>query len=646
MHLLLQMSEKKQGSDSVYFTNLLKIWDLESDGIDRKTLLEAGGLSLLQSSGSLPLGYQTEPLPIASRYRTDRITGMPQSTTLQPVASKYRTDETSDMLQFNTHQPVASRYKTDRPTGTLQSNTPRPVASKYRTDETIGTQVCSEHKMETVSLKSAENAAGDTKICADALNSTFEPLNDFGLFGTRSDNDTPQSPGSIHTLRSSGLSQCCPSCDSHNSYGANWCVECGTVLTKSRQAWSSEDRSQADSIHTCTGMTHSNVRRQTASRIGVADSNSRWTLALSPDRSLSESRSACNTSGVCNSTNGSTLVSSPDRKNQSRLTHACDTIHGSPEVRQSYTHSTTIDSHNTAVSVPKMSEIHHVDRKATHPSRRSCNSLESLYSGLSELLLHDDNLRCSCSTVPTDGGGRESSAAVSTCGLQQHGERNSHCDALNHHDNDKHYRMLPKRDQKQQNVTDSPLQENRVADKHLTTETSSHAMMHHPKHALLLNETSSSLLLTGKVLGCKLSPSSDVSGSDRTHVSSKDENMQRSCDSHYVRHWDTSSVYMWRKPSTLASRKSRTLEVSVRLHQHQLAENEMQQLAAETAITDTLPNKNTVTYDCPPNHDALCKQTVNASYTRTPRKTNTYIPPLDMNKIEEDQSTPKLVSCT
>lgn len=598
------MSEKKRGSDSVYFTSLLKIWGLESDGIDRKTLLEAGGLSLPVASC-----YRTEPLPVASRYWTDRITDMPQS------------------------------------------NTPKPVASKYRTDETTGTQLCSEltakeHKTETVSLKLAENAAGDVKVCTDVLNSTFESLNDCRLFGTSSDND------SIHTPRSSGLSQCCPSCNSHNSHGANWCVECGTVLTKSRQAWSSEDRNQADSIHACTGMTHNSIRRQTESKSGVANSTSRWTLTLSPDRSLSESRSACNTSGVSNSTIGVTLTLSHDRRNRSRLTHACNMIHSSPELRQSCTHSTTIDSHNAAMSVPKMSEIHHDDRKAAHPSMRSCNNVESLYSGLSELLLHDgDNLRCSCSTVPTDSGGRESSAAISTCRLQQHGQRNSHRNALNHCDNDEHYRMLPNMDQQQQNVTDSPLQEFQVSDKHLTTEKGSHAVMHHPKHALVLNEMPS-FLLTGKDLGCKLSPapssSEVVSGSDRTHVSSKDENMQRSCDNHYIRHWDTSSVYMWRKPSTLgsrkpstlASRKSRTLEVSV---SQQLAENERQQLAAESA-TDTLPNKGTASYNCPPNHDALCKQTVNASYTGTPGKSDAYMPPLDVDKMEEDQSTPKPVS--
>lgn len=43
------MAERRQSSSkSVYFNSLLKIWDLESDGIDRKTLLETGGHSLMQ----------------------------------------------------------------------------------------------------------------------------------------------------------------------------------------------------------------------------------------------------------------------------------------------------------------------------------------------------------------------------------------------------------------------------------------------------------------------------------------------------------------------------------------------------------------------------------------------------------------------
>ena len=84
--------------------------------------------------------------------------------------------------------------------------------------------------METV--VSAENAAGGTRVRTDVLNSTFhfESLNDFDLFGTGSDND------SIHTPQSPGLSYCCPSCDYHNSYGANWCMECGTALTGSKHA--------------------------------------------------------------------------------------------------------------------------------------------------------------------------------------------------------------------------------------------------------------------------------------------------------------------------------------------------------------------------------------------------------------------------
>ena len=43
------MAERGQSSSkSVYFNSLLKIWDLESDDIDMKTLLETGEHSLMQ----------------------------------------------------------------------------------------------------------------------------------------------------------------------------------------------------------------------------------------------------------------------------------------------------------------------------------------------------------------------------------------------------------------------------------------------------------------------------------------------------------------------------------------------------------------------------------------------------------------------
>ena len=603
-YLLLQMSEQRRGSDSVYFTNLLKLWDLESDGIDRKTLLEAGGLSLLQSN---------TPLSIARscRYRRDRITGMPQSTTLQPVTSKYRTDNTPD---------------------TLQSNTLRPVAS-YKADETSGTQL--------TALKSAAKAASGTGVCTDVLNSTFESLSDFDLFGTSSDND------SIHTSQSPDLSHCCPNCDYHNSYGANWCMECGTALTGSKQPWSSEDRGQADSIqaHTPHGVTHNSIRRQTTSTIGVADSGLRSTLALSPERGLTKSRPACNTDGMTDSSIGLTIASSPDRRNHIVSTQACNMIHGSSNLRQPFTPSETIDNHNAAMSVPTLAEIHHYERNAVHPSRRSCNILQPFYSDLSQLLLHSGNLRYSHSTVPSDRSGRESLAAGSICRLQQqHSQRNPHCD------NASHYRRLPNMDDQKQHVTDSPLQEEcRVAEKHLTTETGSHAVMCHSEHTLLLNETPSFSLLTGQVSACKLLPAPSFSkGSDGAYVSSEDDNVQRSSDSHYIRHWDTSSVYMWRKPSTLASRKPRTLKVSALLHPQRLAENGVQQPVAETVTTDVLPkgDMDTASYGCHPHHGAPCKKTINTSCTATTGKCKVNVPPLDVGIMEEDQSTLKPVSHT
>ena len=81
--------------------------------------------------------------------------------------------------------------------------------------------------METV--VSAENAASGTRVRTD-VHLNFESLSDFDLFSTSSDND------SIHTPPSPGLSHCCPSCDYRNSYGANWCMECGTALTGSKHA--------------------------------------------------------------------------------------------------------------------------------------------------------------------------------------------------------------------------------------------------------------------------------------------------------------------------------------------------------------------------------------------------------------------------
>ena len=669
-YLLLQMSKQRRGSDSVYFTNLLKIWDLESDGIDRKTLLEAGGLSLLQSN---------TPLPVARscRYRTDKITGMPQSSTLQPVTSKYRTENTPDTLQSNTPQPVASRNKKDETPDTLQSNTPQPVASRYEADETSCTlqsnmplpvaarykadeipgtlqsntlrpvatrykadetyATSEENKMETVvSSKSAAKAASSIRVCTDVLNSTFESLSDFDLFCTSSDND------SIHTSQSPDLSHCCPSCDYHNSYGANWCMECGTVLTGCKQPRSSEDKSQAGSIqaHTPHGVTHNSIRRQTTSRICVADRGLRSTLALSPERGLTKSRPACNTDGMTDSSIGLTIASSPDRRNHIVSTQACNMIHGSSNPRQPFTHSETIDNHS---AVPKLSEIHHYNRNAVLPSRRSCKNLHPLYSDLSQLLLHNGNLRYSRSTVPSDSRGRESSAAESTCRLQQqHSQRNPHCD------NASHYRRLPNMDHQKQHVTDSPLQDEcRVADKHLTTEMGSQAVMCHSEHTLSLNETPSLSLLTGQVSACKLSPAPSFSeGSDRAYVSNEDENVQRSSESHYVRHWDTSSVYMWRKPSTLASRKSRTLGVSAPLHLQHLAENGAQQPAAETVTTDVLQKGDTASYGCHPNHGAPCKKTSNTSCTATIGKCEVNVPPLDVGKMEEDQSTLKPVSHT
>ena len=655
-YLLLQMSKQRRGSDSVYFTNLLKIWDLESDGIDRKTLLEAGGLSLLQSN---------TPLPVARscKYRTDKITGMPQSSTLQPVTSKYRSentsgtlqsntpqpvasrnkkDETPDTLQSNTLQPVATRYEADETSCTLQSNTPQPMATRYKADETYATS--EENKMETVvSSKSAAKAASSTRVCTDVLNSTFESLSDFDLFCTSSDND------SIHTSQSPDLSHCCPSCDYHNSYGANWCMECGTVLTGCKQPRSSEDKSQAGSIqaHTPHGVTHNSVRRQTTLTIGVVDGGIRSMVALSPERGLTESRPACNTNGMTDSSIGLTIASSPDRRSQTGSTQACNMIHGSSNLRQPFTHSETIDNHS---AVPKLSEIHHYNRNAVLPSRRSCKNLHPLYSDLSQLLLHNGNLRYSRSTVPSDSRGRESSAAESTCRLQQqHSQRNPHCD------NASHYRRLPNMDHQKQHVTDSPLQDEcRVADKHLTTEMGSQAVMCHSEHTLSLNETPSLSLLTGQVLGCKLSPAPPFSepappfseGPDRAHVSSEDENVQRSSESRYVRHWDTSGVYMWRKPSTLASRKSRTLGVSAPLHLQHLAENGVQQPAAETVTTDVLQKGDTASYVCHPNHGAPCKKTINTSCTATIGKCEVNVPPLDVGKMEEDQSTLKPVSHT
>ena len=692
------MSKQRRGSDSVYFTNLLKIWDLESDGIDRKTLLEAGGLSLLKSN---------TPLPVARscRYRTDKITGMPQSSTLQPVTSKYRTENTPDTLQSNTPQPVASRnkkdetpdtlqsntpqpvasryeadetsctlqsntpqpvaaryeadetsctlqsnmplpvaarYKADETPGTLQSNTLRPVATRYKADETYATS--EENKMKTVvSSKSAAKPASSIRVCTDVLNSTFESLSDFDLFCTSSDND------SIHTPQSPGLSHCCPSCDYHNSYGANWCMECGTVLTGCKQPRSSEDKSQAGSIqaHTPHGVTHNSVRRQTTLTIGVVDGGIRSMVALSPERGLTESRPACNTNGMTDSSIGLTIASSPDRRSQTGSTQACNMIHGSSNLRQPFTHSETIDNHS---AVPKLSEIHHYNRNAVLPSRRSCKNLHPLYSDLSQLLLHNGNLRYSRSTVPSTSRGRESSAAESTCRLQQqHSQRNPHCD------NASHYRRLPNMDHQKQHVTDSPLQDEcRVADKHLTTEMGSQAVMCHSEHTLSLNETPSLSLLTGQVLGCKLSPAPPFSepappfseGPDRAHVSSEDENVQRSSESRYVRHWDTSGVYMWRKPSTLASRKSRMLGVSAPLHLQHLAENGVQQPAAETVTTDVLQKGDTASYVCHPNHGAPCKKTINTSCTATIGKCEVNVPPLDVGKMEEDQSTLKPVSHT
>ena len=487
--------------------------------------------------------------------------------------------------------------------------------------------------METV--VSAENAAGGTRVRTDVLNSTFhfESLNDFDLFGTGSDND------SIHTPQSPGLSYCCPSCDYHNSYGANWCMECGTALTGCKQPWSSEDKSQADSIqaHTPHGVTHNSIRRQTTSTIGVADSGLRSTLALSPERGLTKSRPACNTDGMTDSSIGLTIASSPDRRNHIVSTQACNMIHGSSNLRQPFTPSETIDNHNAAMSVPTLAEIHHYERIAVHPSRRSCNNLQPFYSDLSQLLLHSGNLRYSRSTVPSDSSGRESPAAGSICRLQQqHSQRNPHCA------NASHYRRLPNIDHQKQHVTESPLQEEcRVADKHLTTETSPRAVM---CHTFLLNETPS---LSGQVSACKLSPTPSFSeGSDGAYVSSEDENVQRSSDSRYIRHWDTSSVYMWRKPSTLASRKSRTLKVSALLHPQHLAENLTQQPVAETVTTDVLPKGDTASYGCHPNHGAPCKRAINTSCTATIGKCKVNVPPLDVGKMEEDQSTLKPVSHT
>ena len=676
------MSKQRRGSDSVYFTNLLKIWDLESDGIDRKTLLEAGGLSLLHSNSPLPVTR-------SCRYRTDKITGMPQSSTLQPVTSKYRSENTSGTLQSNTPQPVATRYEADETPDTLQSNTPQPVATRYEADETSCTlqsnmplpvtarykadeipdtlqsntlrpvatrykanetsctqltTTSEENKMKTVVLsKSAAKAASSTRVCTDVLNSTFESLSDFDLFGTGSDND------SIHTPQSPGLSHCCPSCDYRNSYGANWCMECGTALTGCKQPWFSENKSQAGSIqaHTPHGVTHNSIRRQTTSRICVADRGLRSTLALSPERGLTKSRPACNTDGMTDSSIGLTIASSPDRRNHLVSTQACNMIHGSSNLRQPFTHSETIDNHS---AVPKLSEIHHYNRNAVHPSRRSCKNLQPLYSDLSQLLLHNGNLRYSHFTLPSDSRWRESPAAESTCRLQQqHSQRNPHCD------NASHYRRLPNMDHQKQHVTDSPLQDEcRVADKHLTTEMGSQAVMCHSEHTLSLNETPSLSLLTGQVLGCKLSPAPPFSepappfseGSDRAHVSSEDENVQRSSESRYVRHWDTSGVYMWRKPSTLASRKSRTLGVSAPLHLQHLAENGAQQPAAETVTTDVLQKGDTASYVCHPNHGAPCKKTINTSCTATIGKCEVNVPPLDVGKMEEDQSTLKPVSHT
>jgi len=632
------MSEQRRGSDSVYFTNLLKIWDLESDGIDRKTLLEAGGLSLLQSN---------TPLPVARscKYRTDKITVMPQSSTLQPVTSKYRTENTPDTLQSNTPQPVASRYKADEIPGTLQSNTLRPVATRYKADETYATS--EENKMETVvSSKSAAKAASSTRVCTDVLNSTFESLSDFDLFCTSSDSD------SIHTSQSPDLSHCCPSCDYCNSYGANWCMECGTALTGCKLPWSSEDKSQAGSIqaHTPHGVTHNSVRRQTTLTIGVVDGGIRSMVALSPERGLTESRPACNTNGMTDSSIGLTIASSPDRRSQTGSTQACNMIHGIFNLRQPSTHGETVDNHTAAMSVSKLAEVHHYDRNAVHPSRRSCNNFQPLYSDLSQLLLHNGNLRYSHFTLPSDSRWRESPAAESTCRpQQQHSQRNPHCG------NASHYGRLPSRDHQQQHVTDSPLQEEcRVADKHLTTETGSHAVMYHSEHTLLLNKTPSLSLLTGQVSGCKLSPAPSFSepappfseGSDRPHVSSEDENGQRSSESRYVRHWDTSSAYMWQKPSTLASRKPRTLKVSAPLHLQHLAENGAQQPAAETVTTDVLQKGDTAFYGCHPNHGAPCKKTINTSCTATIGKCKVNVPPLDVGKMEEDQSTLKPVSHT
>ena len=175
----------------------------------------------------------------------------------------------------------------------------------------------------------------------------------------------------------------------------------------------------------------------------------------------------------------------------------------------------------------------------------------------------------------------------------------------------------------------------------------SHAVMCHSEHTLLLNETPSLSLLTGQVSACKISPAASFSkGSDGAYVSSEDENVQRSSDSHYVRHWDTSSVYMWRKPSTLASRKPRTLKVSALLHPQHLAENLTQQPVAETVTTDVLPKGDTASYGCHPNHGAPCKRAINTSCTATIGKCKVNVPPLDVGKMEEDQSTLNPVSHT
>ena len=170
------MAERRQSSSkSAHFTSLLKIWDLEPDSMDRKTLLETGGHSLMQHSAP-------QPVASSSKREPDSVQGRGLATT---------GGSTSELKAAVDEQDVVTKEITGNSS--------------------------------VVSFQLPACTVNGNKMWTDA-----SPPSMFEFTDKRTSSVMPCIPPSGSRLR------CCPHCGHHNDPGANWCIECGTALIGSR----------------------------------------------------------------------------------------------------------------------------------------------------------------------------------------------------------------------------------------------------------------------------------------------------------------------------------------------------------------------------------------------------------------------------